>query len=90
MTQNTKESEVTDGQYARCIVLTAFLILILTSFFLRLSKECIWAGKKKGGNVKDICYKQPLGILLHSGAVCQEAEVSRCKLCGPDVTFVVY
>lgn len=56
MTQNPKESEVADGQYVRCIVLASFFILILTS--LRLPKEFVWAGEKKGGNVKDICYKQ--------------------------------
>ena len=54
MTQNPKESEVADSQYVRCIVLASFFIL--TS--LRLPKEFVWAGEKKGGNVKDICYKQ--------------------------------
>lgn len=65
-----------------------YCLAILTPVF-RLSKEFIW-GEGKAGDVKAICHKQTLVFLTHSGEVCQKAEVSRCKLWGPNITFVVY
>lgn len=60
----------------------------LTPLF-RLSKEFRW-GKGEAGDVKAICYKQTLVFLIHSGEVCEKAEVSRCKLWGPNITFVFH
>ena len=49
------------------VCLNFFFNFNFNFFFLRLSKECIWAGEKKGGNRKGICCKQTLGFLLGEG-----------------------